>query len=114
MELKKLRTLTDRQYKRLHNAGIEVTKETTVQEVLKFMRTEDAFNSINYDAPMYYNIHVSGYYVAEVLWFGEKEVGVMEWQSWKSNPVRDWEFAESLALDHMLGLEISVFDEKAI
>jgi hypothetical protein len=113
MKLEKLRTLTEAQYKRLYNAGIEVTEETTVQEALKFMRTEDAINLINDNAPLYYYIHVSGYYVAEVLWFGEKEVGTMEWQSWKSNAVHDWEFAESLALDYMLGLEISVFDEKA-
>lgn len=114
MELEKLRTLTKAQYKRLYNAGIEVTEETTVQEALKFMRTEDAIELINDNAPMYCNIHTSGYYVAEVLWFGEKEIGTMEWQNWKSNAVHDWEFAESLALDYMLGLEISVFDEKAI
>ena len=114
MKLEKLRTLTEEQYKRLHNAGIEVTQETTVQEVLKFMRSQDAIELINNDAPMYYYIHAKGYYVAEVLWYGETRVGTMEWQNWKSNAVNNWEFAESLALDYMLKLEISIFDDKAI
>jgi hypothetical protein len=115
MVIEKLRTLSKRQYEKLVKLGIGVTEETTVQEVLKFMRTPDAIDLINYDAPMYCNIHAKGYYIAEVLWYGEgNKVGEVCWQSWKSNAVKDWEFAESLALDYMLKLEISVFDDKAI
>jgi len=112
--MEKLRTLSEAQYKRLHDARIySVTRETTVQEVLKFMRTEDAV-VINDEAPLYCNVHLSGHYVGEVYWFGEIGVGIMTWQSWKSNAVQDWEFAESLALDFMLGIEISIFDPKLI
>jgi hypothetical protein len=114
MILEKLRTLTVKQYRKLLSAGIDVNEETTVQEALKFMRTHEAIDLINYDAPMYCNINAKGYYIAEVLWYGEKETGTVEWQSWKSNPVHDWEFAESLALDYMLGLEITIFDDKTI
>lgn len=112
MVIEKLRTLTDAQYKRLHDAGIDVTKETTVQEALKFMRTEDAIELINNNAPLYCNIQTHGYYIAEVLWYGEISMGTTGWKNWKSHPVNDWEFAESLALDYMLGLEISLFDTK--
>jgi UDP-N-acetylmuramyl pentapeptide synthase len=113
MVIEKLRTLTEAQYKRLHDSRVDVTRKTTVQEVLKFMRTCKAA-VINDEAPMYCNIKTKGNYIAEVFWFGEKETGTVEWQNWRSNPVNDWEFAESLALDYMLGLEISIFDEKVI
>ena len=114
MVIEKLRTLSKKQYEKLVRLGIGVTEETTVQEVLKFMRSQDA-EFINGDAPMYCNINAKGYYIAEVFWYGEgNKVGEISWQYWKSNAVNDWEFAESLALDFMLGLEISVFDDKAI
>jgi hypothetical protein len=109
MKLKKLQTITEKQYERLRLAGIEVRlvgKKTTVQQVLKFMRSQDAIELINLDAPLYSKVYVVNKFkkfVAEVIWHKENE-----WNGWFSKPVDSWEEAESLALDFMLG----TLDEK--
>jgi hypothetical protein len=108
MKLKKLQTITEKQYERLRLAGIEVGRKTTVQEVLKFMQTQDAIELINLDASMYCRIYVSAYYVAEVSWYGEISKEKSGWLTWCSHGVHSWEIAESLALDFMLG----TLDEK--
>lgn len=103
MKLEKLQTISKRQYERLRLAGIDVTEETTVQEVLKFMQTIDAIELLNLNAPMYCRVYVSAYYVAEVSWRGEIDKNTNGWLTWHTHGVHGWEIAESHALDFMLG-----------
>jgi hypothetical protein len=97
----KLQTITEQQYVKLREKGLGVSRKTTIHQVLKFVRS---VNNI-FDDSYHVKVHVSAYYIGEVLHYGEIDENSSGWISWYTSGLHSWEIAESLCLDHILEIK---------